>query len=187
MDFLSLSNSFITIGIMSHPLSQFTFCPKCGASTFIINNEKSKRCSSCGFVYYFNPSSAVACFIKNRQGELLCVRRAKEPAKGTLDLPGGFVDMYESAEEAARREVKEETGLELKECRYLFSIPNIYPYCGFDVHTVDMFFECLVDSFDNAQAADDAAAIIPLAANQINPEDFGLQSIQKAVSIYIKD
>jgi ADP-ribose pyrophosphatase YjhB (NUDIX family) len=175
------------INIMSHPLSQFTFCPKCGASTFIVNNEKSKRCSSCGFVYYFNPSSAVACFIKNRQGELLCVRRAKEPAKGTLDLPGGFVDMYESAEEAARREVKEETGLELKECRYLFSIPNIYPYCGFDVHTVDMFFECLVDSFDNAQAADDAAAIIPLVANQINPEDFGLQSIQKAVSIYIKD
>ena len=172
---------------MSHPLSQFTFCPKCGAATFVVNNKKSKRCTSCGFVYYFNPSSAVACFIKNRQGELLCVRRAKEPAKGTLDLPGGFVDMYESAEEAARREVKEETGLEIQECRYLFSIPNIYPYCGFDVHTVDMFFECLVDSFDNAQAADDAAAIIPLVANQINPEDFGLQSIQKAVSIYIKD
>ena len=176
-----------TTGIMPHPLSQFTFCPKCGASTFIVNNEKSKRCTSCGFVYYFNPSSAVACFIKNPQGELLCVRRAKEPAKGTLDLPGGFVDMHESAEEAARREVKEETGLDLKECRYLFSIPNIYPYCGFDVHTVDMFFECFVDSFNNAKAEDDAAEIIPLATSQINPEDFGLQSIKKAVTIYLKD
>ena len=41
---------------------------------------------ACGFVYYFNPSSAVACFIKNAKGELLLVRRGKEPAKGTLDV-----------------------------------------------------------------------------------------------------
>ena len=65
----------------------------------------------CGFVYYFNSSAATAIFITNRVGELLVVRRAKEPAKGTFDLPGGFVDMYETAEEAIIREVKEETGL----------------------------------------------------------------------------
>ena len=81
---------------MSHPLHQFTYCPKCGARTFVERNEKAKQCTTCGFVYYFNPSSAVACFIRNSKGELLLVRRAKEPAKGTLDLPGGFVDMYES-------------------------------------------------------------------------------------------
>ena len=83
-------------------------------------NEKAKQCTTCRFVYYFNPSSAVACFIRNSKGELLLVRRAKEPAKGTLDLPGGFVDMYESAEDAAHREVKEETGLDIAGCRYLF-------------------------------------------------------------------
>ena len=98
---------------MSHPLHQFTYCPKCGARTFVERNEKAKQCTTCGFVYYFNPSSAVACFIRNSKGELLLVRRAKEPAKGTLDLPGGFVDMYESAEDAAHREVKEETGLRI--------------------------------------------------------------------------
>ena len=83
---------------------------------------------ACGFVYYFNPSSAVACFIKNAKGELLLVRRGKEPAKGTLDLPGGFVDMFESGEEAARREVREETGLHIQNCRYLFSLPNLYVF-----------------------------------------------------------
>lgn len=169
-----------------HPLHQFAYCPKCGAKTFVERNEKAKQCTTCGFVYYFNSSSAVACFIRNPEGELLLVRRAKEPAKGTLDLPGGFVDMYESAEEAAHREVKEETGLDLTDCRYLFSIPNIYPYCGFDVHTVDMFFECLTESFDGTKAEDDAAEIVILPASQLNPDDFGLQSIKKAVGRYIK-
>ena len=126
------------------------------------------------------------CFIRNSKGELLLVRRAKEPAKGTLDLPGGFVDMYESAEDAAHREVKEETGLDIAGCRYLFSIPNLYPYSGFEVHTVDMFFECLTESFDGAKAEDDAAEIIILPANQLNSDDFGLQSIKKAVDRYIK-
>ena len=171
---------------LMHPLHQFEYCPKCGAKAFVEHNEKAKQCTACGFVYYFNPSSAVACFIRNTQGEILLVRRAKEPAKGTLDLPGGFVDMHESAEEAARREVKEETALHITDCRYLFSIPNIYPYCGFDVHTVDLFFECFTPSFDGAHAEDDAAEILIRPAHLFNPDDFGLQSIKKAVERYIK-
>lgn len=171
---------------MKHPFYQFEYCPICGARTFVENNEKSKKCTTCGFVYYFNPSSAVACFIRNAAGQLMVVRRGKEPAKGTLDLPGGFVDMYENAEEAARREVKEETGLELKSCRYLFSLPNIYLYSGFQVHTLDMFFECEADTFEGAKAEDDAAEILVLSPEDINPEQFGLQSIKEAVALYLK-
>lgn len=167
-----------------HPLHQFIYCPKCGSNRFVENNEKSKRCLSCNFVYYFNPSAAVACFIRNAAGELLVVRRAKEPALGTLDLPGGFVDLYETAEEAARREVKEETGLEIESCKYLFSIPNIYPYCGFDVHTEDMFFECYAPSFEGLAAADDAAEIVVLHLADINPDLFGLRSVREGVAKY---
>ena len=87
----------------------------CGSKHFEINNEKSKRCENCGFVYYANPSSATAAFIVNDKNELLVVRRGKEPAKGTLDLPGGFVDMDETAEEGMKREIKEEVYQQLKE------------------------------------------------------------------------
>lgn len=167
-----------------HPLHQFNYCPKCGSGEFAENNEKSKRCHSCGFVYYFNPSAAVACFIRNADGKLLVVRRAKEPAFGTLDLPGGFVDLHESAEEAARREVKEETGLDIESCKYLFSIPNIYLYSGFEVHTEDLFFECYASSFEGLTAADDASEIVVLKLVDVNADLFGLHSVKEGVVRY---
>ena len=102
---------------MEHPLAQFLYCPECGSSHFEINNEKSKKCADCGFVYYFNPSAATVALILNEKNELLVCRRAKEPAKGTLDLPGGFIDMNETGEEGVAREVLEETGLKVKKSR----------------------------------------------------------------------
>lgn len=98
---------------MEHPLSQFKYCPKCGSAHFEVHNEKSKQCADCGFVYYFNPSSATVALILNERDELLVCRRAKEPAKGTLDLPGGFIDMTETSEEGVAREVREETGMKV--------------------------------------------------------------------------
>ena len=122
---------------MEHPLAQFKFCPKCGSPRFEVHNGKSKHCLDCGFTYYFNPSSATVALIQNGQGDLLVCRRGKEPAKGTLDLPGGFVDMFETGEEGVIREVKEETGLDVCRAQYLFSLPNLYLYSGFLVHTLD--------------------------------------------------
>lgn len=170
---------------MKHPLHRFIYCPVCGNKSFVPINEKAKQCIKCRFIYYFNPSAAVACFIRDPEGKLLFVRRAKEPAKNTLDLPGGFVDMYETAEDAVLREVKEETNLDIAGIRYLFSIPNIYPYSGFDVHTVDLFFECMVADLDIAKADDDAEAIVILSKTSVQPSDFGLRSIRQGVERYL--
>ena len=142
-------------------------------------NEKAKQCTACGFIYYFNPSSAVACFIRNSRGELLLVRRAKEPAKGTLDLPGGFIDMNETGEEGVAREVLEETGLKVQQAVYQFSLPNIYIYSGFPVHTLDMFFLCTVEDISHFSAMDDVSDSFFLPLSEINPEDFGLDSIRR--------
>ena len=101
----SKDRPLFNIYIMSHVLDKFKFCPVCGSQHFEINNFKSKKCKDCGFTYYLNPSSATVAFILNEKEELLVVRRKNEPAKGTLDLPGGFVDMDETGEEGVAREV----------------------------------------------------------------------------------
>lgn len=170
---------------MEHPLSQFNYCPKCGCNRFEIHNEKSRQCADCGFVYYFNPSSATVAFIFNKQGELLVCRRAKEPAKGTLDLPGGFIDMYETAEEGVAREVLEETGLRVDEAIYQFTLPNIYIYSGFPVHTLDMFFLCKVHDTQHFVAKNDVAESFFLPLDKIRPEEFGLESIRKGLEIFL--
>ena len=172
---------------MEHPFSQFKYCPKCGSVHFEINNEKSKRCADCEFVYYFNPSAATVALIMNERNELLVCRRAKDPAKGTLDLPGGFIDMAETGEEGVSREVKEETGMEVKKAEYLFSLPNIYVYSGFTVHTLDLFFRCTVTDTLHYQAMDDAADVFFLPLKDIHTEDCGLSSRRKGGGIFLKE
>ena len=169
---------------MTHPLDRFVFCPVCGSSLFDVNNVKSKKCAHCGFVYYANPSAATAAFIL-RGNHLLVARRGKEPAKGTLDLPGGFVDMDETVEEGMAREIREETALNVDRMDYLFSIPNLYNYSGMTIHTIDMFFRVRVDSDACPVAGDDAAELFWMPLANVHPEEFGLWSIRQAVGRFL--
>lgn len=164
-----------------HPLDKFAYCPVCGSKHFEINDEKSKKCANCGFEYYLNPSASNAAFIINEQNELLVITRRKDPAKGTLDLPGGFADIGETIEESVVREVKEETGLTVNSADYLFSIPNIYRYSGFDVPTLDAFFRCRVDDLTPLAAHDDAESFQWVPVGAIPTEQFGLRSVRHAL------
>lgn len=169
---------------MQHPLHLFKFCPKCGCSDFTENDFKSKRCGRCGFVYYFNPLAATVAIITNEKGEILVATRSKEPAKGTLDLPGGFCDSFETAEEGVAREVLEETGLKVTEAKYLFTIPNRYYYSGMELHTMDMFFRCSVEAECVTEANDDVAELRWINICELDSRQFGLESISKSIELF---
>ena len=170
-----------------HPLSLFQYCPICGAKAFHDHNFKSKRCEQCGFVYYFNPCAATLALLLNEENELLVCQRAKEPAKGTFDLPGGFCDMDETIEEGMLREIKEETGLVPTHIEYLFSLPNRYPFSGFEVHSLDCFFLCRVSDISSLRSMDDAANCHFLPLDQIDPSLFGLTSVRTGLQRFLKD
>ncbi|RKV86303.1 MAG: NUDIX domain-containing protein, partial [Bacteroidetes bacterium] len=102
-----------------------------------------------------------------------------------LDLPGGFVDIGETAEDAIRREVKEELNLHTDSIRYLFSIPNEYLYSGFNVRTLDMFFMIKISDMSTLTAKDDVAQAMFIPFDQININSIGLKSIKIAVEKFL--
>jgi 8-oxo-dGTP pyrophosphatase MutT (NUDIX family) len=83
--------------------------------------------------------------------------------------------------------VKEETGLQVTSARYLFSLPNIYPYSGFQVHTEDLFFLCTVRSDEHLLAQDDVAAARWIPLTEVRPEEFGLGSVRRGVERFLNE
>jgi ADP-ribose pyrophosphatase YjhB (NUDIX family) len=92
-------------------LDGWRFCPRCGGG--LEREENHLRCAVCGERYWANALPAVQALLE-RDGRLLLARRGIEPRLGHWDLPGGFVEETETAEEAVARELREETGLELE-------------------------------------------------------------------------
>lgn len=120
--------------------NDFNLCPKCGSEKIINHKNKKWTCDSCGFELYCNVAAAVGVVIIDEQNKVLLETRAKEPKKGFLALPGGFIDADECAEEAARRECIEETGVCVDEIEFLCTRPNTYEYKNIEYKTCDMFF-----------------------------------------------
>jgi mutator protein MutT len=167
---------------MKHPLESFVYCPRCGSRNFNVDGERSRRCADCGLTYYANASASTAAIITNSKGEVLLTTRAFEPAKGKLDLPGGFVDMNETAEEALIRELKEELSIDVCNPQYLFSLPNEYQFSGITVHTLDMFFKVEVEDNIQIKTDDDVADAQFYDLKFVNIDDIGLNSIKKAIN-----
>ncbi|MCI6461323.1 MAG: NUDIX domain-containing protein [Prevotella sp.] len=168
-----------------HPLEKFIYCPICGSKHFVVDTVSSKKCEDCGFIFYMNQSTATAAFILNEKNELLVERRGVDPGKGTLDLPGGFVNLNETAEEGLKREIEEETGLKISSVEYMFNLPNIYPYGGINVHTLDLFYRCRIEGDVTLKAGDDAADCFWMPLSEIKTEEFGLDSIREAVRRFV--
>lgn len=170
-----------------HTMDFFSFCPHCGSANFIISAPNAKKCSDCGFELFKNPAIGVAAFILDKQGRVLVTRRRKNPYAGTLDLPGGFVDLDETVEQALERELQEELNITAQTGRYLFSIPNSYPYKGYDVQPLDFFFEAdIINDSQMHRQESEIGEITFIAPQQLNPDDFGSPSIKKAIATYIQ-
>lgn len=164
----------------------FTHCPLCGLAGLARTEPAAYDCKGCGFHYHINPAIGVGAIIQDFEGRILLLRRAKEPAKGMLSLPGGFVDMGETAEEALTREIHEETGLEVNTFQYLASFPNKYPYRGVTYRVLDFFYTCRVETFDSVQTTVEVDDFCIMRPKDIYYEFIAFESIRFALELFCR-
>ena len=170
---------------MNAPVEHFRFCPGCGQPAGPRSAEPRFECPACGFVYYFNPTVAAAAFILREDGCALFIRRAKEPAKGKLALPGGFIDIGETAEEAVRREIREEVNLQLSSIEYLCSQPNEYHYKEVTYPVLDLFFIARAGPVRRVAALDGVASFCWLEPAQADPAEIAFPSMRRALKVFL--
>jgi ADP-ribose pyrophosphatase YjhB (NUDIX family) len=106
---------------MSHPHNFSRYCMHCGERLTSATPEGDTRrrlvCIECGFIHYINPRPVAGTIPVRADGAILLLRRAIEPRLGSWVFPGGYMDVGETAEEAAARETMEEVRLEVTNLR----------------------------------------------------------------------
>jgi ADP-ribose pyrophosphatase YjhB (NUDIX family) len=161
----------------------FRYCPSCKSDKIIFSDNKRFFCPACGFEYFQNTAAAVAAFLEFK-GKVLVVERNREPGIGMLDLPGGFADPMESADEALYRELYEELKVRPVSVKYLCSFPNKYHYKTIDYYTLDLFFIAELDTDTFTIEKEEIKNYRFVLPSELAPEDFSFASMKKAIGLY---
>jgi ADP-ribose pyrophosphatase YjhB (NUDIX family) len=166
----------------AHGHAEYRFCPKCGGGLerqiIKINEPKRLVCAGCSFIFYQDPK-VVAGTVFTLNGGIVLLRRGVEPSIGKWVFPGGYVDRGESVQDAAVRETKEESQLDVK----LGPLLNVYSYPGSPnvivVYTADVVGGELA-------AADESTEARIFAPREIPWHDLAFESTRDALNDYIR-
>lgn len=163
----------------------FNYCPSCGAENILYDGIKKFNCNECSFTFFQNTAVAVAAILEYDE-KILLVKRGKEPHKGKLDLPGGFVEPKESAEDALKREIKEELNIEIEKPEYLNSFPNIYEYKGVFYNVCDLFFFSRISVLPTELDRTEIAELILVNRSEIPINKMAFESTRQFLGVYSK-
>lgn len=169
----------------THPRTADAFqrCGRCGTA-HITRVGPSIRCNdpACGWTFFTNVAAAAAVLLMH-EGKVLLVRRTRQPSAGKLGIPGGFVDPHESAEQAARRELREELRLDLppQTLRFLCTAPNVYPYAGVTYHSLDTYFVAELPELPSWFDATEIAGLELIDPATHDPHDLAFDATRAAL------
>lgn len=170
----------------NHPKNEFKYCPFCGEKgSFKFDGFKKFECEKCKRAYYINAAAACSALITTPEG-ILFIRRKLEPKKDMLDLPGGFIELDETAEEAIARELDEELGFTEGDQLEIFETsPNDYAFGQMLYMTLDIFFKGHIEDTSGLVASDDALAIEYIKPEDVNLDEIAFESVRTIVEKYL--
>jgi ADP-ribose pyrophosphatase YjhB (NUDIX family) len=149
-------------------LAGWQWCPRCRAP--LGGDESRVECGSCGFVSYASSKPTAGALVEDAEGRLLLARRAEEPFKGRWDIPGGFLEEGEHPLDGLRRELREETGLEVEPLEFLGVWMDRYGGDSTAEATLNLYWTARVVSGE-ARAADDVDDLRWFERDQLPPPE----------------
>lgn len=149
---------------------RFFFCPMCGGKLSYKNYNGRYRltCTSCTYIFYENPIVGVACIVIDEKNRILLGRRGRGKYKGLWCIPCGYVEYEEDVHEAAVREFKEETNLDVELVRVYSVHSNFHDP---KKHTVGVWFLARVVGGD-LKAGDDLDVVNYFELDNLPPLAF---------------
>jgi 8-oxo-dGTP diphosphatase len=147
-------------------LSGWTFCPRCSAR--LEHQEGRVECPRCGFAAYANPAPTACAVCVDDEGRILLARRDAPVFHGHWDLPGGFVEEDEHPLDTIRRELREETGLEIEPLDFIGVWMDRYSEGLSGDSTLNLYWRARVVGGE-ARAADDVSELRWFASDELPP------------------
>jgi ADP-ribose pyrophosphatase YjhB (NUDIX family) len=149
-------------------LAGWKHCPRCGAA--VAPEGGHVVCSVCGFTAYAHSDVTASALVIDEAGLVLLARRARQPERGRWDLPGGFLAEGEHPLHGIRRELLEETGLEVEPLDFVGVWMDRYGEGETAPATLNMYWTARVLSGE-AHAADDVAELRWFAPDELPAPD----------------
>jgi ADP-ribose pyrophosphatase YjhB (NUDIX family) len=162
-------------------LDGWRLCPRCGSS--LEREPGSARCPACGLVAYANPAPTACALVADEAGRLLLARRAHEPFQGLWDTPGGFVEEGEHPLDALRRELREETGLEVEPGRFVGVWMDAYGDGPGAASTLNLYWEARVVGGE-LRPADDVAELAWFARDELSAVELAFATVGDALATW---
>lgn len=153
-------------------LEDARFCPRCGGAAEV-KWPRSISCASCGYIAFSNPKPVAAAIPRDADGRVILLRRGFDPGAGLWTFPGGFVDLGETVEDAARRETREELAMEID----LGPIVGIYSRA--DERVVLMVFSAV--ALGEPQTTPEATEVQAFAPSDVPWDELAFWSTEAAL------
>jgi ADP-ribose pyrophosphatase YjhB (NUDIX family) len=161
--------------------ASWRYCPKCAAGLEAAGGLGPKWCTRCGAVFYFNPKPTASAVV-TRNGRVLLARRARPPFDGYWDLPGGFIEPDEDPVAAVKREVREETGLEIEIVDLLGIFPDRYGEAGEPTLNIHYLARAVAGE---PRPADDVAGLSWFGPDEL-PETVAFKNVAQALAAWVR-
>lgn len=151
-------------------LASWKHCPQCATALESEDGGAKVECPSCGFRHYAHSQITACAIVVDDEGRILLSRRGSAPYEGRWDLPGGFVGEGEHPRDAVRRELHEETGLDVEPDELVGIWIDRYSEDDSGPATMNLYFTATANGGEG-EAADDVSELRWASPGELPPAD----------------